>query len=295
MGAFRAMGGSPRKKEAFTLIELLVVVAVIAILAGLLLPALSKAKFSAKNAVCKSNLRQISLAVQSYATSHGQFPLYEQLRGPRRLWWSYLELPVQRVPGSRTQLSGEPANWLPYTVLGGVYRCPLDKGQIDQMGFGDENGNITNRVDAVWQRQLSYGYNGYGAAGTWHRDEYKLGLGGRSRRMTERPEPTGDSEVAAPSEMIMAGDLFCRSLRAKWDGLSWHDPLIAPESGLFYGPLMNVPPKKQPAFLSHQGQANRSFVDGHVEREDMRRQFRGTDGELRRWNIDHKPHREALP
>jgi prepilin-type N-terminal cleavage/methylation domain-containing protein len=58
-------------KRAFTLIELLVVIAVIAILAALLLPALSRARASSRRAACTSNVRQINLAVHLYADDHG--------------------------------------------------------------------------------------------------------------------------------------------------------------------------------------------------------------------------------
>jgi prepilin-type N-terminal cleavage/methylation domain-containing protein len=57
-------------KRAFTLVELLVTIAIIAILAGLLLPALSRAKENGKQTSCASNLNQISLAIRFYASDY---------------------------------------------------------------------------------------------------------------------------------------------------------------------------------------------------------------------------------
>ena len=82
-------------RRAFTLIELLVVITIIAVLAALLLPALSRSKASAKSAVCTSNLRQIGLALNLYVDAFAKYPLtldYPDSFEASPLLWRYFYL-----------------------------------------------------------------------------------------------------------------------------------------------------------------------------------------------------------
>jgi prepilin-type N-terminal cleavage/methylation domain-containing protein/prepilin-type processing-associated H-X9-DG protein len=172
----RAGDCAPYLACAFTLIELLVVIAIIAILAALLLPALSRAKESAISVQCLSQLRQISLATRLYADENEDlFPRSQHSAfANRQLVWERALAPL---------LGGNSGATAWTNLLQTLYHCPGDKQPA----------------------HLSYGFNYYLEVG--EEDDYP-GKPQTWRKFAQVPKPATTilfAELDAAADHVMPG------------------------------------------------------------------------------------------
>jgi prepilin-type processing-associated H-X9-DG protein len=236
-------------------VELLVTIGVIALLAALLLPALSKGKAQAQSSSCKSRLRQIGLALNMHASDTSRYP---PMGGsfPYQTWADRLQ-PYY------------PLNW-----TNASWNCPTYLARN-----GSIHGWSSLETNSFWSASYSYNWRGILGAITWtgappSLGQLTLGLGQLPKNAAREPE------VLAPSEMYAVADTR---------------PFSSHRLGQIIGQMRMTPwmfPTVTEAPPPHAVAYNVLFVDCHVlniKRRDRLFPPRAAPN----WNRDNQPHSEA--
>jgi len=219
---FRSRGG----RGGFTLVELLVVIAIIGILAGMMLPALGMARNSAQSALCKSNLRQLGIAMHLYIEDHGGhcMPIHNS---EKDYWFGRRESSSSRV-FDRTK-----GYLYPYLgVTRAVEQCPSFE--------------MAERFDG---RLVGYAYN-FRETITLAGKTYKKGLDSTVMYGT----------IRSPSQLVVLID----GARVSDGGAAYYTPAGYVEEN-YYLNLPALGSNYETVHFRHNGRANALFADWHVE------------------------------
>jgi prepilin-type N-terminal cleavage/methylation domain-containing protein len=151
-------------RKAFTLIELLVVIAIIAILIGLLLPAVQKVREAAARSQCQNNLKQISLGAHNYESAYQYFPP------------GCYGVPGAAPSTSTDSLLGALAHLLPYVEQDNVHRMmnvPITGGAHPAgTGVGNNQSMFSPEYRGIWWGSISHGANAPVVTGARTRIKY---------------------------------------------------------------------------------------------------------------------------
>lgn len=261
--------------NAFTLIELLVVIAIIAILAAILLPALTRAKVGAYRVECLNHLHQMGFALKMYINDNQHhYPYYRT--GPNdSLGGANLEWPAALEP------------YYPLRWTNMSYHCPGYKGGVY---IGDGFNSLT-----PYPYYGSYAYNATGTLATEPDatgQQSQLGLGARDQyafgSTAHSALPISETQIKAPSSMFALSEaqLFTSPWNAyRFVGIDW----MLCGAGLYW--VQTTPP---PSYLwvRHGKNLNVLFCDGHISGLQYKELYDPRQTATQ-WNNDNMPHKET--
>jgi type II secretory pathway pseudopilin PulG len=188
-------------------VELLAVLAIVGVLCSLLLPALAFGKFQAKNTACRSNLRQMGLALQLYLSTFDAYPPYAIPALPAPAADTYF-----RWDMLLTRLAAPTREVLPFSSKGArpparTFLCPLLIGPAQ---------NLFNPFGPAWDS--AYRYNSMGVAPFFG----PLGVGGVELDFP-RFAPARETSIVAPSEGIHGLSKPSQPLQSAFRGWPYRD------------------------------------------------------------------------